>query len=93
MIMRLKSTHLGVRTWGHKGCWKKNRPISHTGFLANLEVIGMINEPTTATFAYGLYKFDKSNVLDFGVGTLDFTLLTFIKNDDEITCDIEGSFY
>ena len=52
----------------------------------------MINEPTTATFAYGLYKFDKPNVLDFGVGTLDFTLLTFIKNDDEITCDIEGSF-
>ena len=59
----------------------------------------MINEPTAATFAYGLYKFDKPKVyvkkiivLDFGGGTLDFTILTFFKNDDEITCDIEGSF-
>ncbi len=66
--------------------------------IANLEVIGMINEPTAASLAYGLHKFDKENeekriiILDLGGGTLDFTLLMFKKNDNGIYCDVEGSY-
>ena len=63
----------------------------------------MINEPTAASLAYGLYKPDKNDenevnfrkkiiVLDFGGGTLDFTLLTLTKNNNGIFCDINGSF-
>ena len=43
--MRLKSTHLGVRTWEHKGCWKKNRPISHTGFPEKIGIPEEEEEP------------------------------------------------
>ena len=81
--------------------------------IVGLEVIGIVNEPTAASLAYGLYKFDKTEddksgedksddtdtddekkiiILDFGGGTLDFTLLTFTKNNNGIYCDIEGSF-
>ena len=58
----------------------------------------MINEPTAASLAYGLHKFDKENeekriiILDLGGGTLDFTLLMFKKNDNGIYCDVEGSY-
>ena len=66
--------------------------------IAGLEVIGMINEPTAAVLAYGLFEVDnikkrrKIIILDFGGGTLDFTLLTFFKTNDETFCDIECSF-
>ena len=66
--------------------------------IAGLEVIGIINEPTAASLAFGLFKVNDTKnerkilILDFGGGTLDFTLLTFSKEDNEIYCDIECSF-
>ena len=47
--------------------------------------------------AYGLYKLEKNEekrviVLDFGGGTLDFTLLMLTKNDNGINCDVEDTF-
>ena len=65
--------------------------------IANLEVIGMINEPTAASLAYGLIKLNKEDdkkkiiILDLGGGTIDFTLLNLIKNSNGVYCDVEGS--
>ena len=51
------------------------------GAIAGLEVIRLVNEPTAASFAYGL---DKSKgheqqvlVFDMGAGTLDVTIMNF----------------
>jgi len=51
------------------------------GAIAGLEVVRLVNEPTAASFAYGL---DKSKgqeqqvlVFDMGAGTLDVTIMSF----------------
>ena len=65
--------------------------------IINLEVVRMINEPTSASLAYGYEKEEneKGNyiiVIDFSGGTLDITLLNFIKNNKGIYCDIKSSY-
>lgn len=76
----------------------KRKATKQAAEIANLEVIGMINEPASVSLAYGLHKFDKENeekwiiILDLGGGTLDFTLLMFRKNYNGIYCDVEGSY-
>ncbi len=50
------------------------------GAIAGLEVVRIINEPTSAALAYGLDKSDteqKILVFDFGGGTLDVTIMDF----------------
>ncbi len=51
------------------------------GAIAGLEVIRLINEPTAASFAYGLDKLNKELkilVFDFGGGTLDVTVMEML---------------
>ncbi len=51
------------------------------GKIAGLEVVRLINEPTAASFAYGLDKLDKELkilVFDFGGGTLDVTVMEML---------------
>lgn len=64
--------------------------------IINLNVKRMINEPTAASLAYGYKTIGNNNklitVLDFGGGTLDLTLLQFIKNESNVYCDIKFSF-
>jgi molecular chaperone DnaK (HSP70) len=54
--------------------------------IINLNVKRMINEPTAASLAYGYKTIGNNNklitVLDFGGGTLDLTLLQFVKNQN-----------
>ncbi|MEK6915064.1 MAG: molecular chaperone DnaK [Nanoarchaeota archaeon] len=48
------------------------------GQIAGLEVVRIINEPTSAALAYGLDKQDKDSkilVFDLGAGTLDVTIM------------------
>ena len=64
--------------------------------IINLKVERTINEPTAASLAYG-YKTVQNEqkliaVIDFGGGTLDITLLQFIKNNKGIYCDIKYSY-
>ena len=64
--------------------------------IINLNVKRMINEPTAASLAYGYKTIENDKklitVLDFGGGTLDLTLLNFIKNDKKVYCDIKFSY-
>ena len=64
--------------------------------IINLNVKRMINEPTAASLAYGYKTIGNNNklitVLDFGGGTLDLTLLQFIKNKSNVYCDIKFSY-
>ena len=48
------------------------------GTIAGLEVVRIVNEPTSASLAYGLDKKEKEQkilVFDFGGGTLDVTIM------------------
>ena len=65
--------------------------------IIDLEVVRMINEPTSASLAYGYENEENENgnyiiVIDFGGGTLDITLLNFKKNNEGIYCDIKSSY-
>jgi len=50
------------------------------GEIAGLDVVRIVNEPTSASLAYGLDKADKEEkilVFDLGGGTLDVTIMDF----------------
>lgn len=54
------------------------------GKIAGLEVLGIINEPTAASLAYGLQKKknEKIAVFDLGGGTFDISILEVEKDDE-----------
>jgi molecular chaperone DnaK len=57
------------------------------GTIAGLEVVRLVNEPTSASMAYGLDKMDKELkilVFDFGGGTLDVTVMDFSEGVFEV---------
>ena len=58
------------------------------GAIAGLEVLRIINEPTAAAMAYGLYAQDRGEhnilVYDFGGGTLDVSALVIADNVFEV---------
>ncbi|MAG50404.1 molecular chaperone DnaK [archaeon] len=57
------------------------------GTIAGLEVIRIVNEPTSASLAYGLDKKDKEFkilVFDFGGGTLDVTIMDYSEGVFEV---------
>ena len=47
--------------------------------MAEIEVVRLLNEPTAAAIAYGLYHNEQANllVIDIGGGTTDITLMNF----------------
>ena len=76
---------------------KQREATQQAAEIINLHVERMINEPTAASLAYGYNSLENSKklitVLDFGGGTLDLTLLQFIKNSKGIYCDINGNIF
>jgi molecular chaperone DnaK len=57
------------------------------GTIAGLEVVRLVNEPTSASMAYGIDKMDKELkilVFDFGGGTLDVTIMDFSEGVFEV---------
>jgi len=64
----------------------ERQAIYNTGKMADLDIIGIINEPTSAALAYGLDK-DSQNIVavhDLGGGTFDISLLNLNGNDFEV---------
>lgn len=57
---------------------QQRQATSDAGRIAGLEVLRIVNEPTAASMAYGLYKEKEHNILvfDLGGGTFDVSLLT-----------------
>ena len=57
------------------------------GTIAGLEVVRLVNEPTSASMAYGINKSDKELkilVFDFGGGTLDVTIMDLSEGVFEV---------
>ncbi len=57
---------------------QQRQATKDAGKIAGLNVVRIVNEPTAAAMAYGLYKKKEENVLvfDLGGGTFDVSLLT-----------------
>lgn len=57
---------------------QQRQATKDAGRIAGLNVVRIVNEPTAAAMAYGLYKKKEENVLvfDLGGGTFDVSLLT-----------------
>ena len=76
---------------------KQREATKQAAEIINLEVVKMINEPTAASLAYAYESIDNKitryiTVIDFGGGTLDITLLQFLKNEKGTYCDIKFTY-
>ena len=75
---------------------KQREATEQASQIINLKIERMINEPTAASLAYGYKTIENNNkyiiVIDFGGGTLDITLLKFMKTDKGVYCDIKYSY-
>lgn len=57
---------------------KRRRATQQAGEIAGLDVLGTLNEPMSATLAYGLHRTDRDQiavVYDLGGGTFDVTVV------------------
>ena len=99
-LQRLLNKHLNIRnaviTVPAYFNQKQREATYQAAKIINLNVKRMINEPTAASLAYGYKTIGNNNklitVLDFGGGTLDLTLLQFVKNQNNVYCDIKFSY-
>lgn len=73
----------------------QRKAIKESAEMIDLNVKRIINEPTSASLAYGYEKEENESnsilVVDFGGGTLDITILYFTKDNTGIYCDIKSS--
>ena len=71
---------------------KQREATLNAAKIIDLNIITMINEPTAAILPYVYNKKESDEkyivVIDFGGGTLDITLLKFIKDEEKFYCDI-----
>ncbi len=63
---------------------KRRRATQQAGEIAGLEVIGTLNEPMSATLAYGLHHLTEEQIVavyDLGGGTFDVTIVKITPPD------------
>ncbi len=63
---------------------KQRRSTMMAGEMAGLKVLKLVNEPTSAAFAYGLANIDQDRrvlVFDLGGGTFDVTIVDIVGHD------------
>ena len=76
---------------------KQREATLNAAKIIGLNVKTMINEPTAASLAYAYRSFKNDEnkkiiVIDFGGGTLDITLLRYVKNKDGVYCDVKFTY-
>lgn len=75
---------------------KQREATLNSAKIVGLNIKTMINEPTSASLAYAYQTLENADkniiVIDFGGGTLDITLLRYIKNDEAIYCDVKYTY-
>ena len=75
---------------------KQREATLNSAKIIGLNVKTMINEPTSASLAYGYNNKGNAEkeiiVIDFGGGTLDITLLKYTKNEEGIYCNVLSTY-
>ena len=75
---------------------KQREATLNSSKIIGVNVKAMINEPTAASLAYGINSKGNADkkiiVIDFGGGTLDITLLKYLKDENGIYCDVLGTY-
>ena len=75
---------------------KQRKATKNAALIADLNVKGMINEPTAACLAYCLDSLENKEiyiiVIDFGGGTLDITLIKYEKSIDGNYCVVKFTY-
>ena len=75
---------------------KQREATLNSANIIGLKVKAMINEPTAASLTYGFNSKGNTEkkiiVIDFGGGTLDITLLKYIRDENGIYCDVLGTY-
>ena len=88
----IKKAVITVPAYFHEN---QREATKNAGELAGLNVVNMINEPTSAALAYGIKVENNTSenylVFDLGAGTFDVTILEISNKNNELEFRVNGS--